>query len=117
MKVWVFIIFRLIYNTAQIFEFVFLGLGITSSTSKNKVPPKPQNSLITPSITGVGIYHKGSIGYGGFVGFLVKTLDFSSHLLPDYQNDNGDQRRSNDENEKLILREVMKYDFSANQNL
>ena len=46
----------------------------------------------------------------------MKTLDFSSHLLPDYQNDNGDQR-SDTENEKLILREVMKYDFSANQNL
>merc|ERR1712008_29870 len=60
---------------------------------------------------------EGSIGYGGFVGFLVNTLDFSSHLLPDYQNDNGEQRRSDSENEKLILREVMKYDFSANQNL
>ena len=47
----------------------------------------------------------------------MKTLDFSSHLLPDYQNDNSDQRRSDAENEKLILREVMKYDFSANQNL
>ena len=65
--------------------------------------------------TGVGLYHKGSIGYGGFVGFLVKTLDFSTHLLPDYQN-NADLR-NDAENEKLILREVMKYDFSAHQNL
>ena len=88
-----------------------------SSMSTIEVPMKPQISLIAPSIKGVGIYHKGSIGYGGFVGFLVKTLDFSSHLLPDYQNDNGDQSRSDAENEKLILREVMKYDFSANQNL
>ena len=66
--------------------------------------------------TGVGLYHKGRIGYGGFVGFLVKTLDFSNHLLPDYQNDGG-RRSDSVENERLILREVMKYDFSAHQNL
>ena len=34
-------------------------------------------------LSGVGLYHKGHIGYGGFVGPLVKTLDFSRHLLPE----------------------------------
>lgn len=33
-------------------------------------------------LTGIGLYHKGNVGYGGFVGFLVKTLDFTNHLLP-----------------------------------
>ncbi len=33
-------------------------------------------------LAGVGFYHKGRIGYGGFVGVSVKTYDFSRHLLP-----------------------------------
>merc|ERR1719445_1372561 len=32
---------------------------------------------------GAGLYHKGRVGYGGFVGFKVLTYDFSRHLLPD----------------------------------
>ena len=46
---------------------------------------------------------------------MVKTLDFSSHLLPDYQNSAG-LERNNAEYERLVLQEVMKYDFSAHQN-
>ena len=55
-----------------------------------------------------------SIGYGGFVGIMVKTLDFSSHLLPDYQK--SGLERNNAEYERLVLQEVMKYDFSADKN-
>ena len=33
-------------------------------------------------LAGVGFYHKGRIGYGGYVGVSIKTFDFSRHLLP-----------------------------------
>merc|ERR550519_616910 len=42
------------------------------------VAPKPATWL-----AGAGLYHKGRIGYGGFVGFKVSTYDFSRHLMPD----------------------------------
>jgi len=42
------------------------------------VAPKPATWL-----AGAGLYHKGRIGYGGFVGFKVITYDFSRHLIPD----------------------------------
>ena len=44
------------------------------------------------------------------MGIMVKTLDFSSHLLPDYQK--SGLERNNAEYERLVLQEVMKYDFS-----
>ena len=56
-------------------------------------------------ITGIGLYHKGSVGYGGYVGFLIKTFDFSNHLLPEVQG--GDQMTA-----RLVIEEKMKYDFS-----
>merc|ERR1719295_1732914 len=34
-------------------------------------------------LAGAGVYHKGRIGFGGFVGLSVETFDFSRHLLPD----------------------------------
>jgi len=42
------------------------------------VAPKPATWL-----AGAGLYHKGRVGYGGFVGFKVSTYDFSRHLIPD----------------------------------
>lgn len=50
-------------------------------------------------LTGVGLYHKGHIGYGGYVGIMIKTFDFGRHLLP--------ERTSRKENEEL------KFDFDA----
>lgn len=32
-------------------------------------------------ISGAGLYHKGEIGYGGYVGILLKTYDISRHLV------------------------------------
>ena len=60
-------------------------------------------------LTGIGLYHKGRIGYGGFVGILVKTLDFSGHLLPEIQEKSA--------NARLIMKEEMQYDFSVHQQL
>jgi len=42
------------------------------------VAPQPATWL-----AGAGLYHKGRIGYGGFVGFKISTYDFSRHLIPD----------------------------------
>ena len=70
---------------------------------------------VTPNsgvwITGIGLYHKGHIGYGGYVGFLTKTLDFSDHLLPEIQ---GSSSRMS---ERLVLQEQLKYDFSAHNEI
>ena len=33
-------------------------------------------------LSGVGLYHKGYPGYGGYVGLMTTTYDFSNHLLP-----------------------------------
>lgn len=40
------------------------------------VAPSPATWL-----SGAGIYHKGRVGFGGFVGLSVETYDFSRHLL------------------------------------
>jgi hypothetical protein len=32
-------------------------------------------------MSGAGLYHKGEIGYGGYVGVLLKTFDVSRHLV------------------------------------
>ena len=32
-------------------------------------------------ISGAGLYHKGEIGYGGYVGLMLKTFDVSRHLV------------------------------------
>lgn len=60
-------------------------------------------------ITGIGLYHKGHIGYGGYVGFVVKTFDFSTHLLPDSNGINGKSAR--------LMAEELKYDFTPLEKL
>ena len=65
-------------------------------------------------LTGIGLYHKGSIGYGGFVGWSVQTLDFSNHLIPSKNLENG-QNNGALRNSKLILDEDQKYDFSVHR--
>ena len=62
-------------------------------------------------ITGIGLYHKGHIGYGGYVGFLTKTLDFSDHLLPEIQGS------SNQMSDRLIFQEQLRYDFTAHREI
>jgi len=41
------------------------------------VSPKPGTWL-----SGAGLYHKGHVGYGGFLGLSVASYDFSRHLSP-----------------------------------
>jgi len=41
------------------------------------VAPSPATWL-----SGAGLYHKGRVGFGGFVGLRVDTFDFSRHLMP-----------------------------------
>jgi len=41
------------------------------------VAPQPASWL-----GGAGLYHKGRVGYGGFVGLKVLTYDFSRHIVP-----------------------------------
>ena len=50
-------------------------------------------------LSGVGLYHKGKLGYGGYVGLSVETFDFSRHLLPDLTSSQMSQS--------------LKYDFKA----
>jgi hypothetical protein len=42
-------------------------------------PVRPRNGAW---LTGVGLYHKGQQGYGGYVGLATLDYDFSRHLLP-----------------------------------
>jgi len=48
-----------------------------------------QDVAPTPAtwLAGAGLYHKGRVGYGGFVGLKVLNYDFARHLVPD----NGDE--------------------------
>ena len=50
-------------------------------------------------LSGVGLYHKGKLGYGGYIGLSVETFDFSRHLLPDLTSSQMSQS--------------LKYDFRA----
>ena len=49
-------------------------------------------------LSGVGIYHKGKLGYGGYIGIAVQTFDFSRHLIPDQNT--------------LQMSQALKYDFN-----
>lgn len=33
-------------------------------------------------LSGIGLYHKGNPGFGGYLGLSVETLDYSLHLVP-----------------------------------
>ena len=54
-------------------------------------------------LSGVGLYHKGHIGFGGFVGVMIKTFDFSRHLLP--------------EKSSRMTKQALKYDFDRVRTL
>lgn len=43
-----------------------------------EVRPKPGIWL-----NAVGLYYKGQLGYGGFVGVMVQTYDYTRHLIPE----------------------------------
>jgi len=48
------------------------------------VSPSPSTWL-----SGAGVYHKGRVGFGGFIGLSVETFDFSRHLLAATPADDG----------------------------
>ena len=66
-------------------------------------------------LSGVGTYHKGALGYGGYVGLSVDTFDFSRHLLPD----DSSSRELSPEGQmsRLVINsqrshDALKYDFN-----
>jgi len=56
-----------------------------SQTTVPFIDAQPVAPVPATWLAGAGLYHKGRVGYGGFVGFKVSTYDFSRHLLPDGQ--------------------------------
>ena len=53
-------------------------------------------------LSGVGVYHKGWTGYGGYLGLSVDTYDFASHLLPDNVRSQKTMK---------LVKQDLKYDF------
>ena len=53
-----------------------------SQTTIPYIDAQPVSPKSGSWLAGVGFYHKGRIGYGGYVGVSIKTFDFSRHLLP-----------------------------------
>ena len=53
-------------------------------------------------LSGIGIYHKGKLGYGGYIGLSVQTFDFSHHMLPDLTS--------------AYMSQSLKYDYEAESN-
>ena len=90
-------------------QFVLFDSSSTAKDAAQTTIPYIDSQKVAPQsgvwLTGLGLYHKGTIGYGGFVGFLVKTLDFSSHLLPS----SLEAAKSS----RLVLADpAMRYDFA-----
>ena len=54
-------------------------------------------------LSGIGVYHKGAIGYGGFLGISVDTFDFAKHLLP--------EKVTSPQSMKLVKQDL-KFDFN-----
>ena len=53
-------------------------------------------------LSGIGLYHKGSLGYGGYIGLSVQTFDFSRHIIPDLASS--------------YMSQSIKYDLQGNSN-
>ena len=58
-----------------------LNLGIFTLDSSSSSPSSSSSSSSLWS-SGAGLYHKGQVGYGGFLGLKVLSYDFSRHLIP-----------------------------------
>ena len=96
-------------------QFVLFDSTSASKDAAQTTVPYIDAQEIKPSsgvwLTGLGLYHKGTIGYGGFVGFMVQTLDFSNHLLPEIQVESGPTHA------RLVQYRDFQYDFSIHDNL
>ena len=61
----------------------FQASSLEKDVSQTTVPFIDSTAVVTqpPSwLTGIGIYHKGQPGYGGYVAFRIATLNVSEHL-------------------------------------
>lgn len=61
----------------------FQASSLEKDVSQNTVPfiDATQVSAQPPSwLSGIGIYHKGQPGYGGFIAFRIATLNFTDHM-------------------------------------
>ena len=96
-------------------QFVLFDSTSASKDAAQTTVPYIDAQEVKPSsgvwLTGLGLYHKGTIGYGGFVGFVVQTLDFSNHLLPEIQVESGPTHA------RLVQHRDFQYDFSVHDNL
>ena len=45
-------------------------------------------------LSGVGTYHKGNMGYGGYIGLSVQSYDFSRHMIPDLTSEHMSKQQS-----------------------
>ena len=52
-----------------------------SQTTIPYIDSQPVSPEVASWLSGVGLYHKGAIGYGGYVGISVSTYDLSRHLV------------------------------------
>ena len=66
-------------------KFPLSPIGFFSQVSQTTIP-YIDSQLVAPQagswLSGVGLYHKGAYGYGGYVGAMVSTYDLSHHLVP-----------------------------------
>ena len=53
-----------------------------SQTTIPYIDSQPVAPQVASWISGVGLYHKGTPGFGGYVGVMIKTYDLSRHLVP-----------------------------------
>jgi len=67
-------------------------------------------------LSGVGVYHKGALGYGGYIALSLDTFDFSRHLLPDdtsaEQQEDQEGRMARLRHNSNLSHEALKYDFN-----
>ena len=59
-----------------------------SQTTVPFIDSQPVAPGVSTWLSGVGLYHKGAVGYGGYVGIMVTTYDLSRHLVPKKLNSN-----------------------------
>ena len=59
-----------------------------SQTTVPYIDAQPVAPQVGSWLSGVGLYHKGASGYGGYIGAMVSTYDLSRHLVPKKLNEN-----------------------------
>lgn len=77
---------------SQTNQFILFGATSALKDVSQTTVPYIDSQYVSPKVgswlSGVGLYHKGAIGYGGYVGAMVTTYDLSRHLVPKKLNSN-----------------------------